>query len=80
MAQINGCYEHKDRKAENDGATVALYKKAGAIPLTVTNISEYVVFWDTVNSFGRTFNPYDNVRSAGGSSGKQINIYFLLFR
>lgn len=43
---------------------------AGAIPLGVTNISELTMWIESENRlYGRTNNPYDVTRTAGGSSG-----------
>ncbi len=43
---------------------------AGAIPLGVTNISELTMWIESENRlYGRTNNPYDVNRTAGGSSG-----------
>jgi fatty acid amide hydrolase 2 len=43
---------------------------AGAIPLGVTNTSELTLWIESVNRlYGRTSNPYDPRRTAGGSSG-----------
>lgn len=83
MAQNCGMFNAKDRKAIEDGVCTALYRKAGAIPVVVTNVPEFCSWWETQNvPFGRTFNPYDNVRIAGGSSGNcdlvnHKNIFYL---
>lgn len=52
-------------------ATVVLHLRlAGAIPLGVTNTSELCMWMETNNRvYGRTNNPYDPRRIAGGSSG-----------
>ena len=43
---------------------------AGAIPLGVTNTSELTLWIESTNNvYGRTSNPYDTERTAGGSSG-----------
>ncbi len=43
---------------------------AGAIPLGVTNTSELTLWIESENPlYGRTNNPYDLSRTAGGSSG-----------
>ena len=44
--------------------------EAGAIPLGVTNTSELTLWIESSNNlYGRTSNPYDPTRTAGGSSG-----------
>jgi aspartyl-tRNA(Asn)/glutamyl-tRNA(Gln) amidotransferase subunit A len=43
---------------------------AGAIPLAKANTPEFALWWETDNRvFGRTLNPWDHTRTAGGSSG-----------
>ncbi|XP_055587613.1 fatty-acid amide hydrolase 2-B-like [Uranotaenia lowii] len=57
-------------KASCDGEAVALLRAAGCIPLLVSNTPEYCLSWESYNHItGRTLNPYDNRRTAGGSSG-----------
>jgi fatty acid amide hydrolase 2 len=49
---------------------VARLREAGAIPLAVTNTSELTLAIESANHlYGRTNNPYDRSRTAGGSSG-----------
>ncbi|XP_045446843.1 fatty-acid amide hydrolase 2-B-like [Melitaea cinxia] len=65
-----GCLEHAGRRAPEDGAAVRLVKKAGAIPLLVSNTPELCLGWETTNLLrGTTNNPYCLNRTAGGSSG-----------
>jgi aspartyl-tRNA(Asn)/glutamyl-tRNA(Gln) amidotransferase subunit A len=53
-----------------DATVVARMKTAGAIPLAKTNLSEFALWWETANLvFGRTVNPWNPERTAGGSSG-----------
>lgn len=53
-----------------DAPVVARLRAAGAIILGVTNAPEYLMAWETDNLlYGRTNNPYDLTRTAGGSSG-----------
>ena len=54
----------------NDATAVARLRAAGAIPLGVTNLSELCMWMESSNGvYGRTNNPYDARRTAGGSSG-----------
>jgi Asp-tRNA(Asn)/Glu-tRNA(Gln) amidotransferase A subunit family amidase len=56
--------------ARKDAAAVCSLRSAGAILLGKTNVSEFLVHYDAVNSlFGATHNPHDPSRTAGGSSG-----------
>ena len=60
----------KDYVATADAALVARLRSAGAILLGNTNTPEFLMAYETANSLhGRTSNPWDLSRSAGGSSG-----------
>src|SRR5438876_604192 len=55
---------------DRDATAVARLKAAGAIILGKTNTPELAIPYETDNPvFGRTNNPYDVERTAGGSSG-----------
>lgn len=56
--------------AKQDAPLVQRLKSAGAIVLGVTNTPELLMAWETDNLlYGRTNNPWDLTRTAGGSSG-----------
>lgn len=56
--------------AVEDAPLVRRLRKAGAIILGVTNTPELLMAWETDNLlYGRTNNPWDLSRTAGGSSG-----------
>lgn len=56
--------------ATTDAPSIARLREAGAIPLARTNMPDFAFRWDTVSGrAGRTFNPWDAARTAGGSSG-----------
>src|ERR1700723_3245520 len=56
--------------AAEDAPLVARLRTAGAVILGVTNTPEYLMAWETDNLiYGRTNNPWDLTRTAGGSSG-----------
>ncbi|KAG7458462.1 hypothetical protein MATL_G00220410 [Megalops atlanticus] len=58
-----------------DAPPVALLKRAGAIPLGVSNCSELCMWLESHNRvYGSTSNPYDRRRIAGGSSGGEGSI------
>ena len=62
--------QRADHVSEADCAVVARMRAAGAILLGKTNVSEFAMWWDSVNElFGATANPHDLTRTAGGSSG-----------
>lgn len=56
--------------ASEDAEIVARLRRAGAIILGMTNCPEFLMAYETDNLlYGRTNNPWDLERSAGGSSG-----------
>lgn len=56
--------------AKADAPLVTRLKNAGAIVVGTTNTPELLMAWETDNSlYGRTNNPWDITRTAGGSSG-----------
>ena len=60
----------KDYVAPVDGVGVARLKAAGAVILGKTNVPPMLSDWQSGNPiYGRTVNPWDPSRSAGGSSG-----------
>ncbi|GFU05974.1 fatty-acid amide hydrolase 2-A [Nephila pilipes] len=70
LLQTTGLCKAKNHVAKEDADSAALYRKAGAIPVTVTNVPETCMWWDSSNHvFGVTRNPYDNSRTPGGSTG-----------
>lgn len=70
MPNTSGLVARKDIVATQDATAVARLRKAGAIPLGVTNIPELCMWIETNNRiYGRTNNPYNPKRIAGGSSG-----------
>ncbi|XP_046437078.1 fatty-acid amide hydrolase 2-like [Daphnia pulex] len=65
-----GLVKRKDIIGQFDSDVVGLMKKAGAIILAVTNVSELCMWWESNNNvYGRSRNPYDTNRIVGGSSG-----------
>lgn len=70
MPNSSGLVSRKNLIAKNDATAVARIRKAGAIPLGVTNVPELCMWMETYNRvYGRTRNPYDRRRIVGGSSG-----------
>ncbi|MDX2191801.1 MAG: amidase, partial [Gemmatimonadales bacterium] len=56
--------------AADDATAVARLRAAGAVILGLTNTPPFGFDWQTVSGpFGRTNNPWDVTRTAGGSSG-----------
>uniref|UniRef100_A0A8B9HQ41 Fatty acid amide hydrolase 2b n=1 Tax=Astyanax mexicanus TaxID=7994 RepID=A0A8B9HQ41_ASTMX len=61
--------------ASGDAPSLALLKRAGAIPLGVTNTPELCMWMESSNNvYGITNNPYDLQRMCGGSSGGEGSI------
>ena len=55
---------------DRDATVVARLKAAGAIIIGKTNVAEMAAYYESDNPiFGRTNNPHDITRTAGGSSG-----------
>jgi len=70
-----GSLLRKDYIAETDAALVARLRAAGAILLGNTNTPEFLMAYETDNSVtGKTSNPWELSRSAGGSSGEAAAI------
>jgi Asp-tRNA(Asn)/Glu-tRNA(Gln) amidotransferase A subunit family amidase len=65
-----GSLLRKDYVPQQDAPLVARLRAAGAIVLGNTNTPEYLMAYETNSSLsGRTSNPWNLARSAGGSSG-----------
>ena len=70
MPNCAGLLARRDHRAGATAPTVQRLIDAGAIPLALTNISELTLWIESDNRvYGRTNNPYDHSRAAGGSSG-----------
>jgi amidase len=69
-ASTNGVPALADAMPTRDAPVVARMKSAGAIPLARTNLPELGLRISTANPLrGKTLNPWDATRTAGGSSG-----------
>jgi amidase len=65
-----GQTEYIEHRAREDALPVQRLKGAGAIVLGKTNVPPALADWQSNNPmYGRTNNPHDVTRSAGGSSG-----------
>ncbi len=66
----NGVVAYKDVMAPDDSPVVRNLESAGAIVIGRTNTPEFSFRGTTVNELhGRTYNPWNDTASAGGSSG-----------
>ncbi|KAL7889661.1 hypothetical protein AOLI_G00019190 [Acnodon oligacanthus] len=75
MPNSTGLLSRKTVISGVDAPSVALLKRAGAIPLGVTNCSELCMWLESHNHlYGMTRNPYNLGRIAGGSSGGEGSI------
>ncbi|MEA9979785.1 MULTISPECIES: amidase [unclassified Pseudomonas] len=65
-----GLSELQGEPSQHDATVVSRLRMAGAIVLGISNVPELCMAFETENLlYGRTVNPYDATRSAGGSSG-----------
>jgi Asp-tRNA(Asn)/Glu-tRNA(Gln) amidotransferase A subunit family amidase len=65
-----GSVLHRGKVAEADAEAVARLRSHGALFLGSTNCPEFLMAYETDNLlYGKTINPWDLSRSAGGSSG-----------
>ena len=70
MPQCAGVVAARERVLDRQATVAQRVLDAGAIPLGLTNTSELTLWVETENRvYGRTHNPYDAARTAGGSSG-----------
>lgn len=70
MRWSSGCYRRKDIISHEDAPVVKNYRKAGAIPIALTNVPELLLWFASSNKlYGTTNNPFDLSRTPGGSSG-----------
>ena len=65
-----GTQAFAEQRAASDAPCIQRLREAGAIPFARTNLPDFAFRWDTVSGrSGRTLNPWDPTRAAGGSSG-----------
>jgi fatty acid amide hydrolase 2 len=70
MPNSAGLLARRDFRPRKNATAVERLIHAGAIPVGVTNTSELTLWIESANPlYGRTNNPYDPRRTAGGSSG-----------
>lgn len=70
MKWTSGCVRRKDIVATEDAPVVRQFRKAGAIPIALTNVPELLLWFASSNKlYGTTNNPFDLTRTPGGSSG-----------
>lgn len=70
MPNSSGLWSRRDVIADRDATALRRLRDAGAIVLGVSNVSELCMWMESANKiYGRTNNPYDRERTAGGSSG-----------
>ncbi|KAM9406332.1 fatty-acid amide hydrolase 2-A-like isoform 1-T1 [Salvelinus alpinus] len=75
MPNTAGVVSRRGILSVGDAPPVALLKRAGAIPLGVTNSSELCMWSESHNHlYGICNNPYDQERTPGGSSGGEGSI------
>lgn len=76
MPCLSGSFAREGLWPAADATVVARLREAGAIVLCKTNVPEYTWSVETDNAIsGRTNNPYDLDRTAGGSSGGEAALH-----
>lgn len=66
----HGLLSRKGHRATGEDVYVARMRAAGGIPLCKTNVPQWLLYYESDNPvYGRTQNPHDLLRTAGGSSG-----------
>lgn len=77
MPNATGLISRREFVSTSDAVLVALLKRAGAIPLGVTNTSELCMWAESNNHlYGIARNPYDLNRTPGGSSGEKRDFIY----
>ena len=70
MPTTAGSLSLKAYQPADDAPMVKKLREAGAIILAKTNLHEFALWGETISSIvGQTLNPYDLIRTPGGSSG-----------
>ncbi len=70
MPLTAGIWSRRGERADTDATTVRRLREAGAILIGITNVPEGGLWLETYNTvYGRTTNPWNSKRTAGGSSG-----------
>jgi fatty acid amide hydrolase 2 len=70
MPSCAGVVARREHRCSGNAPSAGRLLDAGAILLGLTNVSELTMWVETENRvYGRTSNPYDPSRTAGGSSG-----------
>jgi fatty acid amide hydrolase len=70
-----GVLSQVGKKYDSEGPLVTKLRKAGAIILGKTNVTQTLAGWESDNRvYGRTNNPWDLTRTPGGSSGGESAI------
>lgn len=73
--RTGGSYYHKDDIADETGSAVERVDQQDMILLGTTNVPEFGLWFETKNTiYGRTKNPYNEKKTAGGSSGGEGSI------
>lgn len=80
MNNTYGMVSRKGSKGKEDAEVVKRVKEGGGILLAVTNVPELNLWQETRNNvYGQTNNPYNVLRTVGGSSGGEVEFQELHF-
>lgn len=70
-----GLQRRRDHCAEWEGPLVTALRRAGAIVVGKTNVCQTLIYHESDNPlYGRTVNPWDALRTPGGSSGGEAAV------
>ena len=70
LPNTSGLLSRRGQNAQFNADVIINLKKAGAIPVALTNVSELCMWYESSNLiYGRTNNAYHPGRMVGGSSG-----------
>ncbi len=70
MASTYGIASRTAHRAQADETHVARLRAAGAIPMAKSNVAQALFYYESDNPVhGRTLNPWNDLRTPGGSSG-----------
>lgn len=70
-----GVIKNASKIYDSDSDLVAVLRNEGAIPFVRSNLTQVMMWFETEsNLYGRAENPWDRIRSTGGSSGGEAGL------
>lgn len=78
LPNTSGLICRKGVASSSDADVIVALRRAGAIPIAVTNVSELCMWYESSNLvYGRSNNAYHQGRIVGGSSGRDSRCQIL---